>query len=113
MTPKSFLELLSLYTAMLDEKREQMDAQIQRLSIGCTKLNDTNAMVQGMQEELNALQPELEKKTKETESTIITVTKEKADADKKKAIATWSKCPPWQCPSPPPVPPQGAPGGSG
>ena len=25
----------------------------------------------------------------------------------------WSKCPPWQCPSSPPVPPQGAPGGSG
>ena len=27
--------------------------------------------------------------------------------------APWSKCPPWQCPSSPPVPPQGAPGGSG
>ena len=25
----------------------------------------------------------------------------------------WSKCPPWQCPSSAPVPPQGAPGGSG
>ena len=29
------------------------------------------------------------------------------------AQPTCSKCPPWQCPSLPPVPPQGAPGGSG
>ena len=29
------------------------------------------------------------------------------------ARTAWSKCPPWQCPSSPPVPPQGAPGGSG
>ena len=70
---------------MLEEKRELMDTQIERLSIGCAKLNATNSMVQGMKEELNALQPELERKTKETESTIITVTKEKADADKIKA----------------------------
>ena len=85
MTPKSFLELLSLYSSMLDEKRELMDMQIERLSIGCAKLNATNSMVQGMKEELNALQPELERKSKETESTIVTVTKEKAEADKIKA----------------------------
>ena len=85
VTQKSFLELLSLYSSMLEEKRELMDTQIERLSIGCAKLNATNSMVQGMKEELNALQPELERKTKETESTIITVTKEKADADKIKA----------------------------
>tara|TARA_B100000795_G_scaffold226297_1_gene182283 strand:- start:19 stop:225 length:207 start_codon:yes stop_codon:yes gene_type:complete len=63
---------------MLEEKREEMDTQIERLSIGCKKLNETNSMVQGMQEELNALAPELERKTKETEITIISVTKEKA-----------------------------------
>ena len=48
VTPKSFLELLSLYSSMLDEKRELMDMQIERLSIGCAKLNATNSMVQGM-----------------------------------------------------------------
>merc|ERR1740130_2085595 len=85
VTPKSFLELLSLYTSMLDEKRELMDMQIERLSIGCAKLNATNTMVHGMREELNALQPELERKTRETEATIISVTKEKGDADKIKA----------------------------
>ena len=48
VTPKSFLELLSLYSSMLDEKRELMDMQIERLSIGCAKLNATNSMVQRM-----------------------------------------------------------------
>ena len=30
-----------------------------------------------------------------------------------KGQTAWSKCPPWQCPSSAPAPPQGAPGGSG
>ena len=29
------------------------------------------------------------------------------------SVAARSKCPPWQCPSSAPAPPQGAPGGSG
>jgi hypothetical protein len=28
-------------------------------------------------------------------------------------VAAWSECPPWQCPSSAPAPPQGTPGGSG
>eukprot|EP00964_Phaeocystis_antarctica_P114711 scaffold78656_cov48-Phaeocystis_antarctica.AAC.2 len=30
-----------------------------------------------------------------------------------RGTAAWSECPAWQCPSSAPVPPQGAPGGSG
>lgn len=38
-----------------------------RLQVGIQKLKETNEMVAGMQEELNALQPELVKKSKEAE----------------------------------------------
>ena len=43
-------------------------------------------MVAGMQEELNALQPELKKKSKETEEMLIEVNKDRASADEKKEI---------------------------
>lgn len=56
MTPKSFLELISLYLGMLEEKRVEMDVGIKRLEVGIKKLTETNSMVAGMQEELNALQ---------------------------------------------------------
>ena len=45
--------------AKLEEKREEMDIGIKRLEVGIKKLTETNAMVEGMQQELNALQPEL------------------------------------------------------
>jgi len=85
VTPKSFLELISLYLGALDEKRVEMDVGISRLSTGTKKLNETNAMVQGMQEELAALQPELEQKTKETNVLIEQVTKDSKIAAEKKA----------------------------
>jgi len=88
VTPKSFLELISLYLGALDEKRNEMDVGILRLSIGTKKLNETNAMVQGMQEQLAALQPELVQKTKETNVLIEQVTKDsKLAAEKKATVA--------------------------
>ena len=86
VTPKSFLELISLYLAMLDEKRESMDVSIQRLSVGVRKLNETNAVVEGMRAELDELQPVLEQKSKETEAMLIQVNKDRADADEKKKV---------------------------
>jgi len=85
VTPKSFLELISLYLGALDEKRAEMDVGISRLSTGTQKLSETNALVQGMQEELAALQPELEQKTKETNVLIEQVTKDSKIAAEKKA----------------------------
>jgi len=85
VTPKSFLELISLYLAMLEEKRDEMDTSISRLSVGCKKLSETNALVQGMQEELNALQPELKTKSAEAEAMLIQVNKDQTEANKTKA----------------------------
>ena len=85
VTPKSFLELIALYLGALDEKRAEMDVGISRLSIGTKKLNETNEMVQNMQEELAALQPELEKKSAETNVLIEQVTKDSQAAAEKKA----------------------------
>jgi dynein heavy chain len=42
-TPKSYLDLISLYMKMLEEKRKEMQINKNRLAIGLKKLNDTNA----------------------------------------------------------------------
>jgi len=85
VTPKSFLELISLYLDKLDVKRAIMDVGIKRLEVGIKKLNETNALVDGMQKELTALQPTLEIKSKETEAMLIQVNIDRTEADKKKA----------------------------
>jgi len=88
VTPKSFLELLSLYLSMLKEKRGIVGDNLRRLEVGIQKLKETNEMVAGMQEELNALQPELVKKSKEAEEVLIQVNKDRAIAnEKKKTVA--------------------------
>lgn len=52
-----------------------------RFQTGLGKLLETNELVDSMQEELTALEPELKKKSKETEELMerLTVDQEKAD----------------------------------
>ena len=85
ITPKSYLDLIVLYTKLLGEKRAEFEQARDRLLNGLKKLAETNAMVDSMQEELTALQPVLEEKSKATAELLVTVTKEKAEAEKVKA----------------------------
>ena len=41
-TPKSYLDLISLYLKVLEEKRHEFETNRNRLAIGLKKLNDTN-----------------------------------------------------------------------
>lgn len=52
-TPKSYLELLKLYKTLLQRKREESVAAIDRLSNGLRKLKDTAAAVSVIEEELS------------------------------------------------------------
>merc|ERR1712224_99481 len=40
-TPKSFLELISLYTNMLEKKKKEIEANKERYETGLVKLNET------------------------------------------------------------------------
>ncbi len=65
VTPTSFLQLLSLYTAFLSEKRDQLATQIARYRNGITKLNATNQLVADLRQDLINLQPVLKKSSEE------------------------------------------------
>jgi dynein heavy chain len=56
-TPKSYLDLISLYTKLLEIKRDELQVNKSRLSNGLKKLNDTNADIKVLKEKLAILQP--------------------------------------------------------
>lgn len=61
-SPKSYMDLISLYTSLLAEKTGEYGEARDRLLNGLNKLQDTNAVVDSMQAQLNQLQPVLEEK---------------------------------------------------
>ena len=60
------MDLISLYTSLLAEKREEYGEARDRLINGLNKLQETNAVVDTMQTQLNQLQPVLEEKAQVT-----------------------------------------------
>ena len=84
-TPKSFLDMIELYRVMLKEKRGELGTSQKRLSVGVTKLEETNAVVEGLQVELTALQPVLKEKAEAAAKMIVVVERDQKEADIVKA----------------------------
>lgn len=84
-TPTSYLELINLYLKMLSEKKKEITTARQRVENGLKKLLQTNQVVDTMQVELKALEPELKKKSEDTARLMekLAVDQEKADAVRK------------------------------
>ena len=85
VTPKSFLELLALYSSMLSATRVEVGTACKRLEGGVVKLREANASVAQMKIELSELQPILEQKSRETNQLLAQVQSETAKANLQKA----------------------------
>ncbi len=81
-TPTSYLELINLYLTMLDEKRRQLVNAKDRVKNGLKKLLETNELVDTMQVELVALEPELKQKSLDTEKLMERLQVDQEEADK-------------------------------
>mmetsp|Transcript_39705 Transcript_39705/g.74534 ORF Transcript_39705/g.74534 Transcript_39705/m.74534 type:complete len:1860 (+) Transcript_39705:1-5580(+) len=79
-TPKSYLDLINLYTSLLAEKREEFGIARDRLLNGLTKLEETNALIDTMKVDLGELQPVLVEKSRATAELMVVVNKDKAEA---------------------------------
>lgn len=64
VTPKSFLDFILLFKVIYSQRKRQSEFKLDRLRVGLSKLEQTNAMVLKMQDELIALGPVLEQRTK-------------------------------------------------
>ncbi|GMH32802.1 hypothetical protein BSKO_00636 [Bryopsis sp. KO-2023] len=92
VTPTSYLELLSTFIKLLEEKRVEIATTRSRMEIGLDKLLSTAKEVEVMQSELEDLQPVLVKTAEEVEEMMIVITKDKKEADEtKKVVAQQEK----------------------
>jgi len=87
-TPKSYLDLISLYDKKLALKRDIFQKNKNRLSVGLKKLNDTNAEIAILSENIKEMTPKLEAKNKELEVALVVVNADKeVAAEKEKYVS--------------------------
>jgi dynein heavy chain len=79
-TPKSYLDLISVYLTMLGEKREKVSTDQHRMDVGCQKLTETEAIVSDLQADLEKLKPVLKEKSEAAEALLKQVAIDQADA---------------------------------
>ncbi|KAK7127569.1 hypothetical protein R3I93_020220 [Phoxinus phoxinus] len=76
VTPKSYLELLSIFSSLIGQKKQELHSARQRMKTGLDKLLSTAEDVAKMQEELEMMRPQLEEAAKDT---VVTMEKIKED----------------------------------
>ncbi|XP_066527086.1 dynein axonemal heavy chain 1 [Hoplias malabaricus] len=76
VTPKSYLDLLSIFSALIGRKKQELHGARQRMKTGLDKLLRTAEDVSKMQEELETMRPLLEEAARDT---VITMEKIKED----------------------------------
>jgi dynein heavy chain len=87
-TPKSYLDLISLYIKMLEEKRNELQVNKNRLSQGLKKLNDTNANIAQLKVSMAEMQPKLVKANEEIKVSLERVNADKEIADQKEKVVS-------------------------
>jgi dynein heavy chain len=86
VTPKSYLDLIGLYLAELGGKQTEVQRRQDQMVVGVAKLNETNAVVDGLREDLKALAPVLVEKSANAEKLLAQVAVDSADADQQKEV---------------------------
>ena len=87
-TPKSYLDLISLYIKVLEEKRLESNGNKTRLANGLHKLTETNDNIAELKIKLAEMQPILEKKNAELKVALVQVNKDKEAADEKEKVVS-------------------------
>jgi dynein heavy chain len=87
-TPKSYLDLINLYTSVLEKKRAEYYANKSRLANGLNKLNDTNKNIAELKITLAEMKPVLEKKNLELADALVIVNADKEVANEKEKVVS-------------------------
>jgi dynein heavy chain len=90
-TPKSYLDLISLYLNTLALKRAEYNGNKNRLASGLNKLNTTNVQIAELKIKLEEMKPILIKKNEDLKVTLAQVEKDKIVADEKEAVVMGEK----------------------
>ena len=87
-TPKSYLDLISLYLSSLELKRTEFNTKKTRLSTGIKKLKDTNTSIAELREKIKDLQPKLLKKNEDLKVSLKRATEDRKIADEKEEVVS-------------------------
>ena len=88
VTPTSYLELINTFKVMLDNRRQAVSKQKRRYEVGLEKLSSAASQVDGMKEQLVALQPQLQVAQKETDEAMVEIEASSKDvAEQQKIVA--------------------------
>eukprot|EP00903_Cladosiphon_okamuranus_P006208 g6103.t2 len=87
VTPKSYLELIGFYKFLLDQKRTEVQRQIDRLDVGLSTLRKTAADVAELQVDLTHTMVKVEEKKAATEVLLEEMGVQRAGAEKQQAAA--------------------------
>lgn len=82
ITPKSYLDSISMYKNYLDEKRKELDITIDRLSSGLSKLKATNEQVAQLEQDLTKLKPQLQEASESAQKSAQIVKEKKKEGEK-------------------------------
>jgi dynein heavy chain, axonemal len=88
VTPKSYLELIGFYKFLLDQKRTEVQRQVDRLDVGLSTLRKTAADVAELQIDLKHTMVKVEEKKAATEELLAEMSVQTEDAQKQQAAAT-------------------------
>jgi dynein heavy chain len=93
-TPKSFLELIKLFKALLAKKKTELEANKEKYEVGVLKLNETGEIVAALEEQLkiSSVEVEAKKKSADAQAAIVGVEKEKVEAQSLIASVESEKC---------------------
>jgi dynein heavy chain, axonemal len=91
VTPTNFIELLKGYTKILNDKRQKVGTQINKLRNGLNKLEEAREMVKVMTAESEITRIEVTKKTSECEGLLLEVEREQKDGNEKSIIIAAEK----------------------
>ncbi|XP_041639844.1 dynein heavy chain 1, axonemal [Cheilinus undulatus] len=81
VTPKSYLELLKIFSDLIGRKKQELCSARQRMKTGLDKLLSTAEDVSTMQEKLETMRPLLEEAAKDTEVTMETIQRDTVVAE--------------------------------
>lgn len=87
-TPKSYLDLISLYLKVLESKRDEYHTNKTRLANGLSKLNEANTEIAELKIKLETMKPILIEKNEQLKVALVKVNADKEIADAKERVVS-------------------------
>ena len=88
ISPKSYLDMISLYTKLLKDRRQELSDAKDRFINGLNKMEEVGVVIESAKKDLAVLEPVLKEKSEATEILLKQVAVDKEEASKVEAVVS-------------------------